>query len=190
MNNKVSNNNKPAILVSACLLGVNCNYKGGCSYDFTRDSRLWISLNEKYTIIPICPEQLGGLSTPRIPSELIATSENILNQKGQVISREGTDVTANFVKGAKESARFAELYNVQFAVLKSKSPSCGVKSVYDGSFGGVLVDGMGITACLLKKMGIMLFDENDFADLEKCTLSDYKVEAGLSKLFLEKSVQK
>ena len=137
-------------MISACLLGVNCNYKGGCSYDFTKDSRFWSNLKTKFNIIPICPEQQGGLPTPRIPSEL-------------------------FVKGAEEILRIARLYSVQYAVLKSKSPSCGVKSVYDGTFKGVLIPGMGYTAYLLNKSNIRLFDEKDFCDFLKCTISNFKV---------------
>ena len=162
-------------MMSACLLGVNCNYKGGCSYDFTKDNRFWANLKSKYNIIPICPEQQGGLPTPRIPSELLNRAEEIEQGKGRIISKEGVDVTHNFVKGAEEILRIARLYSVQFAVLKSKSPSCGVKSVYDGTFKGVLIDGKGYTAYLLNKSNIRLFDENDFCDFLKCTLSDFKI---------------
>ena len=161
--------------MSACLLGVNCNYKGGCSYDFTKNSRFWSHLTSKYNIIPICPEQQGGLPTPRIPSELLNKAEEIECGKGRIVSKEGKDVTYNFVKGAEEILRISRLYSVQFAVLKSKSPSCGVKSVYDGSFNGVLINGKGYTAYLLNKSGISLFDESDFCDFEKCTLSDFKI---------------
>ena len=161
--------------MSACLLGVNCNYKGGCSFDFSKDSRFWLKLCSKYNIIPICPEQQGGLPTPRIPSELLDTAENIALGKGKIINKEGTEVTQNFVKGANEIYRLARLYKVQFAVLKSKSPSCGVKTVYDGTFSGVLLEGQGYTAYLLSKLNIKLFDESDFCDFEKCTLSDFKV---------------
>ena len=166
---------KITIMMSACLLGVNCNYKSGCSYDFTKNSRFWSYLCSKYNIIPICPEQMGGLPTPRIPSELLDTAENIELGKGIIISKEGKDVTHNFVKGANEILRLSRLYSVQFAILKSKSPSCGTKSVYDGSFNSVLIDGQGYTAYLLGKSKIKLYDESDFCDLEKCTLSDFKV---------------
>ncbi len=162
-------------MISACLLGVKCNYKGGCSYDFTKNSRFWSYLSSKYNIIPICPEQQGGLPTPRIPSELLDKAENISLGKGIIINKEGQDVTLNFIKGAEEILRLSKLYSVQFAVLKSKSPSCGTKTVYDGSFSGVLLEGQGYTAYLLRKSKIKLYDESDFCDLEKCTLSDFKV---------------
>ncbi len=171
----MNNTEKITIMVSACLLGVNCNYKGGCSYDFTKNSRFWSNLKSKFNIIPICPEQQGGLPTPRIPSELLDKAEVIEQGKGRIISKEGLDVTHNFVKGAEEILRIARLYSVQYAVLKSKSPSCGVKSVYDGSFKGVLIPGMGYTAYLLNKLNIRLFDEKDFCDFLKCTLSDFVI---------------
>ncbi len=174
MNN--SHSEKITIMMSACLLGVNCNYKGGCSFDFTKDDHLWSALTSKYNIIPICPEQRGGLPTPRIPSELVAKASEIELGKGKILSKTGTDVTANFVKGAIETVRLARLYNVQLAVLKSKSPSCGTKTVYDGSHSGILVDGQGYTAYLLNKAGIRTIDEAEFCDLEKCTLSDFKVK--------------
>lgn len=173
MNN--SNSEKITIMMSACLLGVNCNYKGGCSFDFTKDSHLWSILSSKYNIIPICPEQRGGLPTPRIPSELLNKASDIELGKGKIVSKTGADVTANFVKGAVETLRLARLYSVQFAVLKSKSPSCGTKSVYDGSFNGILVDGQGYTAYLLNKAGIRTVDETEFCELEKCTLSDFRL---------------
>ena len=105
----------------------------------------------KYIIIPICPEQQGGLPTPRIPSELLNKAEDIEQGKGKIVSKEGYDVTANFIKGAEEIVRIARLYGVQQAVLKSKSPSCGIKSVYDGTFSSVLIDGQGYTAHLLNR---------------------------------------
>ena len=171
----MNNTDKKTIMVSACLLGINCNYKGGCSYDFTKNSRFWLDLCNKYTIIPICPEQLGGLSTPRIPSELLNKAEDIAKGKGQIINKEGKDVTKNFIKGAEEILRLSKVYKVQYAVLKSKSPSCGTKTVYDGTFQGILIDGLGYTAYLLKKSGVLLFDESDFCDFEKCTLSELQV---------------
>ena len=164
---------KITIMMSACLLGTKCNYKGGCSYDFTKDSRFWSTLCSKYNIIPICPEQQGGLPTPRIPSELLDNAEAIERGEGRIVNKLGEDVTKNFIKGGEEILRLAKVYNVQFAVLKSKSPSCGVKSVYDGSFSGVLLEGKGYTAHLFSKYGIQLFDESDFCDIFKCTLSDF-----------------
>ena len=146
--------------MSACLLGVNCNYKGGCFYDFTRDSRFWLNLCNKYNIIPICPEQAGGLPTPRIPSELLNSAEDISLGKGRIINKEGTDVTQNFVKGASEILRLARMYKVQFAVLRDKSPSCGTKIVYDGSFSGVLL--------AVKLKGYFLAFHRFAVDFQRC----------------------
>ena len=170
----MTKNDKTTIMVSACLLGVNCNYKGGCSYNFTKNSRFWLELTNKYNIIPICPEQQGGLPTPRIPSELINSAELIEKGLGKIINKKGEDVTQNFVKGANEILRLAKLYNVQSAVLKSKSPSCGTKTVYDGTFNSIQIPGQGYTAYLLNKFKIKLYDEQDFCDIFGCTLSDFK----------------
>ena len=103
------------IIVSECLLGVNCKYSGGNNLN----ERV-LRLGEKHTLIPVCPEQLGGLSTPREPSEIIGK---------RVINKSGRDVTENYVRGAKETLKTARAYNCRCAVLKERSPSCGTKEV-------------------------------------------------------------
>ena len=134
------------ILVSKCLLGINCRYKGdSCKNDAV------CALSEKYEIIPICPEQDGGLPTPRDPAEIV---------NGRVISSAGRDVTAEYEKGARHALELAREHNVEFAVLKSKSPSCGCGTIYDGTFSGTLITGDGITAGLLKAMGFKVTNEN------------------------------
>jgi len=134
-------------LVSACLLGVNCKYDGGNN----RNEKI-ISLLRDEILIPVCPEQLGGLPTPRVPSEI----------KGdRVYSVEGKDLTENFIKGAKETLRIAKLYGVKEAIFKDGSPSCGVNYVYDGTFKGKKIKGKGITARLLEKEGIKVISEKD-----------------------------
>ncbi|MBQ9169099.1 MAG: DUF523 domain-containing protein [Oscillospiraceae bacterium] len=135
------------ILVSACLLGVNCKYSGGnnqCA------DVLALLKQEDICLIPVCPEQLGGLTTPRAPSE---------RRGNQVVSREGEDVTAYFVRGAEETLKIAEQYHCDLAILKERSPSCGTLQVYDGTFSGILVDGMGVTAALLIEKGIRVINE-------------------------------
>ena len=128
------------ILVSACLLGVACRYDG-CS----RPDQRIINLAQEHTLIPVCPEQLGGLPTPRIPSEY----------DGQAVcNRAGQDVTEQFRRGAEESVRLAKLLNADLAILKDKSPSCGVGMRYSGRFDGTLEEGDGMTAEMLKKSGI------------------------------------
>ena len=131
---------KEKILVSACLLGTNCKYSGGNNY-----SEEVMEYLKDYEIIPICPEQLGGLPTPRPASEIIGD---------KVINNEGTDVTSNYQKGAEEALKIAKLLGMKKALLKAKSPSCGNGKIYDGTFSGTLIDGDGITTKLLKENNI------------------------------------
>ena len=139
------------ILVSACLLGVNCRYNGGGKLQEDL-----LKLQKHHHLIPICPEQLGGLPTPRPASE-------IQNQK--VISKNGIDVTAQFNAGALESLKLAKLYCCTYAILKERSPSCGFGQIYDGSFTGSLIEGNGITAKLLADHGITIIGESKLPEL-------------------------
>ncbi len=131
---------KEKILVSACLLGINCKYDGGNNYQEEIDEFL-----KNYDVIPICPEIYGGLPTPRHPSEI---------KDDKVVSDLGEDVTTNFKKGAEETLKLAKKYHVKKALLKAKSPSCGNGKIYDGTFTRQLIDGDGITTKLLKENGI------------------------------------
>lgn len=141
------------ILISACLLGINCKYNGKNNYN-----SLIEKLKEKYILIPICPEQMGGLSTPRNPSEI----------KGdKVISSAGDDVTINFIAGANKALDIAKKDNISIAILKEGSPSCGSNYIYDGTFTKTKVDGMGITARLLKNNNIKIYNENEIESLLK-----------------------
>lgn len=133
-------NKKEKILVSACLLGVNCRYDGGNNHSDKIDEFL-----KDYEIIPICPEIMGGLPTPRIASERL---------KGKVITKDGRDVTKQYIKGAEECLFLAKKYNVKKALLKLRSPSCGNEKIYDGTFTHTVIDGDGVTAELLKDNGI------------------------------------
>lgn len=135
------------ILVSACLLGACCRYDGQ-----SRQNEDIIALGKKHTLIPVCPEQLGGLPTPREPAEI---------RDGRVITRDGRDVTEQYERGADETARLATLLECDLAVLKERSPSCGCKKVYDGSFSGKLVIGNGFTTRKLIQNGICVFGETD-----------------------------
>ncbi|MBE5929486.1 MAG: DUF523 domain-containing protein [Lachnospiraceae bacterium] len=137
------------ILVSACLLGVNCRYNGIPKEDAAVKGLL---SRKDIALIPVCPEQLGGLPTPRTPSE----------RKGDgVVSSEGEDRTEAFNRGALEALRLAKLYGCEAAILKERSPSCGNKEVYDGSFTGIVVPGEGVTAELLRKNGVKVFGESE-----------------------------
>lgn len=154
------------ILVSACLLGVNCKYNGGNNL-----SKEILGLLDIKGIVPICPEQLGGLTTPRIPAEMQAEDGlSIINGVGRVVNKEGEDVTEEFLKGAGETLRIAELLDIKLALLKARSPSCGCGLIYDGSFSGVLKSGDGVTAALLKKSGIAVYTEENFIEKYKGSL--------------------
>ncbi|MBS6185277.1 MAG: DUF523 domain-containing protein [Clostridium celatum] len=142
-------------LISACLCGVNCKYNGLNNYNEICDK-----LFTSGKAILVCPEQLGGLPTPRIPSEIIGESSNILNNNnGSVIDKNGNYVTPQFVKGAKETLQIAKKLNIKKAILKDGSPSCGVNYIYNGNFNGSKIKGMGITAQLLKESSIDIISE-------------------------------
>ena len=143
-------------LISAWLCGVNCKYNGLNNYNEICNN-LFISGNA----ILVCPEQLGGLSTPRIPSEIIDKSLNIIDHHRKVINKDEVDVTLNFLKGAQETLKIAQKLNITKAILKDGSPSCGVNYIYDGSFSGKKINGIGITAQLLKESSIDIISELD-----------------------------
>lgn len=145
MNNSMKN--KEIILCSACLLGVNCRYNGK-----SKINKKVIDLSKRAILIPICPEQLGGLLTPREEAE-------IRNKK--VITKSNKDISKYFQRGAKEVLKIAKLYKIKKAILKQKSPSCGYGNIYDGSFRGILIKGNGITADLLKKNKIKIITKED-----------------------------
>jgi len=140
------------LLISACLLGYCCRFDGsnnGPMEDL-------ILLKRKYHLIPICPEQLGGLTTPRLPAERLGD---------RVVNSEGADITEQYDRGAKEALRLARLFGCRYAVLKSRSPSCGVGEIYDGSFGGKLTVGNGVTAEHLIDAGVSVFTEESIDSL-------------------------
>jgi len=140
-------NDSSPILVSACLLGVPCRYNG----TGVADERM-LALANKRHLIPVCPEQLGGLPTPRPPAERHDT---------RVLTRDERDFTAAYQRGAEETAKLAALFSCRIAVLKANSPSCGSGQIYDGCFCGRLVPGDGLTAALLKKEGLTVLSEKD-----------------------------
>lgn len=146
------------VLVSACLIGLSTRYDG----DHNRCDQLLDYLQrEDLTAIPICPEQLAGLSTPR-PKVWFSDGdgEAILDGSGVMIDEEGHDMHAPFLKGAKMSLEIARLNRCDRAILKQKSPSCGCRTVHRN---GEIVPGMGVTAALFKRHGIELLSEEDFA---------------------------
>ena len=141
------------ILISACLLGVRCRYDGASKAypDIEK-------LAQRHTLVPVCPEQLGGLSTPRPPSE---------RQGDRVVANTGADVTDQYRRGAEETLRLCRLFGCEAAVLKERSPSCGKGSIYDGTFSGTLATGDGVTAELLTAQGVAVFGESQIEELLK-----------------------
>ncbi|HIW25900.1 MAG TPA: DUF523 domain-containing protein [Firmicutes bacterium] len=135
------------ILVSACLLGVACRYDGK-----RKPNEAVIALKEKYNLIPVCPEIMGGLPTPRLPSEIRGET---------VIMENGEDVTDKYSRGAEETLRLARLFGCGKAVLKEKSPSCGSGRIYDGTFSKTLTEGNGVTAGMLLANGIRVAGETE-----------------------------
>lgn len=142
------------ILVSACLLGINCKYSGG-----NNENKEMIKFLKKEKIIPVCPEQLGGLSTPREPCEIVEKTDSL-----RVVDKKGKDQTLKFVKGAEETLKITQLCGIKEAILKSNSPSCGSCKIYDGTFSGKLIDGQGITASLLKSKNIKVYNEINYIE--------------------------
>lgn len=139
---------KEKVIISACLLGVDCKYDGGNN---SLPEDMIVKLTGKYGLIPVCPECYGGLTTPRTPSERLGD---------KVVSKTGADVTRQFCKGAEAALYLARLFGARTAILKANSPSCGSGTIYDGTFTGTLAAGDGVTAELLKANGIKVIDEN------------------------------
>ncbi|MBQ8546050.1 MAG: DUF523 domain-containing protein [Clostridia bacterium] len=139
------------ILVSACLLAYPCRYDGK-----SKPCEEVVLLKKEHTLIPVCPEELGGLKTPRIPAEI----------KGdRVVRQDGKDVTLEYNLGAEKTLQIAKEQGIFVAILKSKSPSCGNKQIYDGNFEKRLIDGKGITARLLENNNIKVISENELEEL-------------------------
>ena len=139
------------IIVSACLLGLNCRYcGGGCLNEEVA------ALVKEHELVPVCPEQLGGLPTPREPDEI---------RDGRVYSRSGCDNTESFALGAREVLKLAQLLNCRAAVLKERSPSCGSSMIYDGTFSGKKIPGAGVAASLLLANGFRVVSEERLAEL-------------------------
>lgn len=134
-------------LVSACLLGLRCRYDGG-----SNERSQVVALLDRETLIPVCPEQLGGLPTPRPASEIV---------RGRVLTPSGEDQTEAYQRGAEETVALAQRLGVTEAILKQRSPSCGCGQLYDGSFSGRVTTGDGITTAFLKNHGIRVISEEE-----------------------------
>ena len=139
------------ILISACLLGIPCRYDGASQ------AQPWAEeLARRHELVPVCPEQLGGLPTPRDPSE---------RREGRVVMNTGADVTEQYRRGAEAALRLCRMLGCEAAILKERSPSCGHGTIYDGTFTGTLTDGDGVTAELLLRNGIPVYGESQAAEL-------------------------
>lgn len=138
------------ILVSACLMGASCRYDGA---DNGREEVQ--ALGQRAVLVPFCPEIYGGLMTPRMPSEI---------RNGGGFAKDGRDVTHQYMRGAAEALKMAQLLGCSAAVLKERSPSCGSHQIYDGTFTGTRIDGMGVTARLLAEHGLRIFSEEETED--------------------------
>ena len=135
------------IAVSACLLGENCKYNGGNNYN-----KELVDFVKGHEVIALCPEVLGGLSTPRLPAEIV---------NGLVKQENGKSVDDEFKKGAKKALDIVKKNKVDLVILQSRSPSCGVNNIYDGSFTGKLIEGRGVFAKILMENNIKVIDVED-----------------------------
>lgn len=145
------------ILVSACLLGYSCRYDGG-----SKPCEAVCGLVDAgHVLIPLCPEVEGGLPVPHAPCELRKTPDGV-----RAISIDGVDCTAQYEAGARIAVEKAQSSGARVAILKSKSPSCGCGTVFDGTFSGTLCEGWGIAAAALRDVGVRVIDENHVANLE------------------------
>lgn len=142
---------RPALLVSACLLGVRCTHDGG-----HEQRPAVVALGATHRLVPVCPETVGGLPTPRPAAELATGG-------GRVRTADGADVTQAYERGAAHAVRLAAAAGVRGAVLKARSPSCGCHEVYDGTFTRTRVTGEGVTAAALRLAGVEVVDEDDVA---------------------------
>lgn len=142
---------KEKVLISACLTGENCRYDG----KNTLNKKL-LGLTKYYDLIPICPEVSGGMKTPRYPSEI---------KNGHVVNSKGKDVTGYYDDGAYWAGRIVLQFGIKLAILKEKSPSCGVHLIHDGNFDGKTIDGKGITTIKLEKLGVKVINEEEALSL-------------------------
>lgn len=150
------------LLVSRCLLGEAVRYDGVASGHFSSLLR-W---QAEGRVVALCPEVFGGLPTPRPPAEIPGgQGGQVLDGLGAVIARDGTDVSAAFLRGAQEALRLVRKHGIQLAVLKARSPSCGNRETYDGSFSGRRVAGEGVTAAALRRAGVQVFSELELAEV-------------------------
>lgn len=145
------------ILVSACLLGNKVRYDGS---DKASDNNALADLVARGQVIAVCPEVASGLGVPRLPAEIQnGDGTAVLANQAQVLDSAGKEVTKAFISGAQQALQLAQANNIKVAILKARSPSCGNEQIYDGTFSKALRDGQGVTAALLERHGIKVFNE-------------------------------
>ena len=145
------------IIVSACLLGIRCRYDG----ESRPDERL-MAMAPNTIFIPLCPEQLGGLSTPRVPAQIVSgTGGDVLDNLARVIDSMGRDVTEQFLKGAAETIKIAKLMGAGAAIMKDMSPSCGVSFIRKDD---AAIEGMGVTSALLMREGVHIISSDEISE--------------------------
>lgn len=154
----MKNIDKGPVLVSACLLGIKCKYNGG-----DNKSERVLKFLEGRDHIKMCPESMGGLESPRLPSEIEPGYDgvDVVEGRAKVYDEDGKDVTAEFLRGAQISLDQAQKHQASLAILKESSPSCGGNKIYTGRFEGQKKVGQGVTAALLRKHGIRVITEEN-----------------------------
>lgn len=156
----IMNRSKLKVMISACLMGINCRYDGTA-----KAAPELTEILRGMQHVPFCPEVLGGLKSPRPPAEIVGgTGADVLAGSARVLDRTGADKTGAFIKGARAVLDLAREIQPEFVILKANSPSCGTGMIYDGSFDGVLRDGDGVTAALLRSAGIRVYSERDLLE--------------------------
>lgn len=139
--------------VSRCLCGDNCSYRG----DSNLRERFKL-MDEEGKVIKICPEVMGGLPIPRVPAEIVN------EQPLMVMTKDGRDVTREFVTGARVALAILKMHHIKTVVLKSRSPSCGCGTIYDGTFSSTVIDGNGVFARMCLKEGIAVYNEDNYVE--------------------------
>lgn len=158
---RVESGRRRSLIVSACLVGLCTRLDGGA-----RSFPAVLGLACQYCLVPLCPEQLGGLATPRVAAEIVGgAGEEVLKGEARVMTASGGDVTEAYVRGAAQVLLVTHLVGATTAVLKARSPSCGVGMTYDGTFSHSLRPGSGVAAALLSRHGLRLYTEEDCAAL-------------------------
>ena len=160
----MNKNKKKIVIISSCLIGMKTTYlgKSNCHQEFLD------MMKEGVVCIPVCPEILGGLSTPRLPSEIHnGSGTDVIERRSHVKHIDGTDVTLHYLRGAREVLRLAGLLEPDLIIFKERSPSCGIHQIYDGTFSHRVIEGEGVTTALLRHHGFTVLSEKEYLDLIK-----------------------